>query len=176
MDLLCRVQSVLLIFGLCIYSGLINSQENNQVTPKTAQNMSSCGCNKTPSRFGQSMSIQALHQGMVKIPKGSFMMGEDTLQAKNNEFPKHRVQIKSFWLDEATVTNEQFQQFIKTTGYITIAEKKPDWEELKNQLPENTPKPDDSKLVPASLVFTQPDQPVSLNDYSQWWSWTLAAQ
>ena len=32
---------------------------------------------------------------------------------------------------------------MKATGYITTAERKPEWEELKKQLPEGTPKPDD---------------------------------
>lgn len=175
MDLLDRIQTGVLICGFCLYSGLIHSHENTQLTTKKEQNKTSCGCNKIPSRFGQSSSNQSLHQGMVKIPEGSFMMGGDTFQAKKDEFPKHKVQINSFWMDAAAVTNEQFQQFTKATGYITTAEKKPDWEELKTQLPENTPKPDDSKLVPASLVFTPPNYPVNLNDYSQWWSWTPGA-
>jgi formylglycine-generating enzyme required for sulfatase activity len=58
---------------------------------------------------------------------------------------------------------------------LTTAERKPDWEELKKQLPPDTPKPDESLLVAASLVFTPPAQKVDLNDYSQWWSWVPGA-
>jgi formylglycine-generating enzyme len=64
---------------------------------------------------------------------------------------------------------------VKATGYVTTAERKPDWEELKQQLPPGTPKPPDSVLVAASLVFSPPAQAVALNDYSQWWTWQKGA-
>ncbi|MEO6188620.1 MAG: SUMF1/EgtB/PvdO family nonheme iron enzyme, partial [Ginsengibacter sp.] len=37
------------------------------------------------------------------------------------------------------------------------------------------PKPDESLLVAASLVFANPGHPVSLKDASQWWSWKAGA-
>jgi formylglycine-generating enzyme required for sulfatase activity len=46
---------------------------------------------------------------------------------------------------------------------------------LKKQLPPGTPKPDESLLAPASLVFSQPDHAVALSDYGQWWSWKKGA-
>jgi formylglycine-generating enzyme len=55
------------------------------------------------------------------------------------------------------------------------AERKPDWNELKKQVPPGTPKPDDNLLVAASLVFKQPNGEVALNDYSQWWNRTNGA-
>lgn len=51
----------------------------------------------------------------------------------------------------------------------------PDWEEIKQQLPPGTPRPPDSLLVPASLVFQSPSTPVSLNDYQSWWDWVPGA-
>lgn len=113
--------------------------------------------------------------GMVPIPGGSFMMGADNNQADQDEYPKHKVIVDSFWMDEHEVTNDQFAKFVESTGYITTAERKPDWEELKKQLPPDTPKPDESLLVPASLVFSPPAHKVDLNDYSQWWSWVPGA-
>lgn len=113
--------------------------------------------------------------GMVYIPGGTFMMGGDNSQAGEDEYPKHKVTVDPFYMDEHEVTNVQFAQFVKATGYVTTAEQKPDWEELKKQLPPETPKPDDSQLVPASLVFTPPSHKVDLNDYSQWWSWVPGA-
>ncbi|WP_276361658.1 formylglycine-generating enzyme family protein [Daejeonella sp. H1SJ63] len=113
--------------------------------------------------------------GMVPISGGSFMMGADNDQADQDEYPKHKVIIDSFWMDEHEVTNDQFAKFVESTGYITTAERKPDWEELKKQLPPDTPKPDESLLVPASLVFSPPATKVELNDYSQWWSWVPGA-
>lgn len=113
--------------------------------------------------------------GMVKIPGGTFMMGGDNEQADKDEYPKHKVTVDGFYMDEHEVTNAQFQKFVDATDYVTTAEQKPDWEQLKKQLPPNTPKPDESQLVAASLVFTPPNHPVDLNNYSQWWSWVPGA-
>lgn len=137
--------------------------------------MKHCACQNIPSRFAIDHSAKHLYQGMVQIPTGSFMMGGDNKQARKDELPKHLVVIHPFWLDITQVTNAQFQEFVKATGYVTTAEKKPDWNELKKDLPPGTPKPDDSKLVAASLVFTPPHHAVSLDDYSQWWSWVPGA-
>jgi formylglycine-generating enzyme required for sulfatase activity len=102
-------------------------------------------------------------------------MGGDNDQASSDEFPKHRVAVDSFYMDATEVTNEQFQKFVNATGYITTAERKPDWNELKQTLPPGTPNPPDSVLVAASLVFQQSTGPVDLNDYMQWWSWVPGA-
>ena len=80
-----------------------------------------------------------------------------------------------FWIDPTEVTNGQFQTFVQATGYVTTAERKPDWEELKKQVPPGTPKPPDDVLVAGSLVFAQPNRPVDLRDVSRWWSWTPGA-
>ncbi|HEY1063524.1 MAG TPA: formylglycine-generating enzyme family protein [Daejeonella sp.] len=113
--------------------------------------------------------------GMVSIQGGEFMMGADNDQADKDEYPKHKVILDPFWIDQHEVTNDQFAKFIESTGYVTTAERKPDWEELKKQLPPGTPKPDESLLVAASLVFTPQKQEVDLNDYSQWWAWVPGA-
>jgi formylglycine-generating enzyme required for sulfatase activity len=56
--------------------------------------------------------------------------------------------VDGFWMDDHPVTNAEFAQFVAATGYVTTAEKTPDWEELRKQLPPGTPKPDPSLLVP----------------------------
>ncbi|RDC57974.1 formylglycine-generating enzyme family protein [Pedobacter chinensis] len=112
---------------------------------------------------------------MVWIPAGDFMMGGDNKQASADEFPKHKVRVNGFWIDQTEVTNKQFAAFINATGYQTTAERKPNWEELKRQVPPGTPKPPDSVLVAASLVFKPAKGKVSLNDYSQWWTWQKGA-
>src|SRR5437764_1270013 len=110
--------------------------------------------------------------GMTWIPAGDFMMGTDNdPQARTDESPAHKVHVDGFWMDITEVTNAQFAAFVKATNYVTEAEKKPDWEELKKQVPPGTPKPPDSVLVAGSLVFTPPAQAVSLDDPGQWWSW-----
>jgi len=113
--------------------------------------------------------------GMVWIPAGSFMMGSASKQAFHDEFPRHRVKLDGFWMDKTLVTNDEFGKFVKATGYVTTAEKKPDWNELKKQAPPGTPKPDDKLLVAASLVFTPPNHPVDLQNAGQWWTWRPGA-
>jgi formylglycine-generating enzyme required for sulfatase activity len=113
--------------------------------------------------------------GMSWIEGGEFTIGTDDPRSHPNERPAHRVRVDGFWMDETPVTNAQFRTFVKATGYVTTAEQKPDWEELKKQLPPGTPKPDENLLVPGSLVFTPPDHPVPLNNLANWWSWTPGA-
>jgi formylglycine-generating enzyme required for sulfatase activity len=98
-------------------------------------------------------------------------MGSDELDTYEHERPAHRVKIKGLWMDETEVTNEQFKIFTEATNYITTAERKPAWEELRKQLPPDTPKPPDSVLMPGSLIFHAPAQPVMSNDYTLWWEW-----
>ena len=131
---------------------------------------------KTGSKVNQSEKKKTTnHTGMVWVPGGVFMMGGDNKQASIDEYPKHKVTVSGFWIDVAEVTNKQFAAFVNATHYFTIAERKPNWNELKKQLPPNTPKPNDSVLVAASLVFRQPKKAVELNDYTQWWEWKPGA-
>jgi formylglycine-generating enzyme required for sulfatase activity len=113
--------------------------------------------------------------GMMWVPGGEFLMGSDHKLAQKNERPAHKVQVHGFWMDKTHVTNVQFAAFVKATGYVTTAERKPDWETLKVQVPPGTPKPPESALVPGGMVFVGTDRPVALNDYSQWWAYVPGA-
>lgn len=115
------------------------------------------------------------NQGMVLIPEADFMMGAHDELARPDELPRHRVLLDAFWMDETEVTNGEFKKFVDEKKYVTTAEQKPKWEELKKQLPEGTPKPDDSLLVPGSLVFNPPRGEVSLNNFYEWWLWVQGA-
>jgi formylglycine-generating enzyme len=114
-------------------------------------------------------------KGMVWVPGGDFLMGSDHKLAQKNEGPAHKVRVDGFWMDRTHVTNAQFAEFVKATGYVTTAERKPDWESLRVQLPPGTPKPSDAALVPGAMVFVGTDQPVPLDDYSQWWTYVPGA-
>jgi len=63
--------------------------------------------------------------GMVLLQGGEFFMG--TLCSEgypaDNEGPVRKVKVPSFYMDACAVTNEQFDEFVKATGYITEAEK-----------------------------------------------------
>jgi sulfatase modifying factor 1 len=130
------------------------------------------GCRSTTKKSANQISLPL---EMVLIPSGSFIMGGKSDQAYEDEFPRHEVAISSFFMDETEVTNRAFQQFVHATGYVTVAERAIDWEQMKQQVPLGTPKPPDSVLQAGSLVFRQTDRPVDLNDYSQWWQWTTGA-
>jgi formylglycine-generating enzyme len=113
--------------------------------------------------------------GMAWVPGGEFLMGSDTRQAQANERPAHKVRIHGFWMDRHHVTNAEFRKFVDATGYVTTAEKIPDWETLKVQLPPGTPRPPDSAMVPGAMVFVGTSQPVSLEDFSRWWRYVPGA-
>ena len=113
--------------------------------------------------------------GMRLIPAGRFVMGTDDPNSMANERPAHIVEVHAFYLDTHPVTNAEFRKFVEATGYVTTAERPVDWDELKKQLPPGTPKPDDEKLKPGSIVFTPPDHPVDLREMSNWWTWTTGA-
>src|SRR5690554_664623 len=114
-------------------------------------------------------------ESMVWVAGGDFLMGTDEENVYPAEKPAVKRTVKGFWMDETEVTNQQFKTFIEATGYQTLAEKTPLWEEIKKQLPPDTPKPEGLILKPGSLVFTPPPHPVPTQDISQWWTWVKGA-
>jgi formylglycine-generating enzyme required for sulfatase activity len=112
---------------------------------------------------------------MVWIPGTDFMMGTDNRMTLPNERPAHKVHVTGFWMDRHDVTNAEFSRFVEATGYVTTAEKKPRWEDLKVQLPPGTPEPPGDVMVPGAMVFVGTDAPVSLGDYSKWWRFVPGA-
>lgn len=113
--------------------------------------------------------------GMAWVPGREFLMGSSHKLAQPNEMPAHKVSVSGFWMDVNDVTNAQFRRFVEATGYVTTAEQKPRWEDLKVQLPPGTPRPDDSLLVPGAMVFVGTESEVSLRDYSRWWRYVPGA-
>ena len=113
--------------------------------------------------------------GMVWIPGGEFVMGTARETPYANEQPAHPVRLDGFFMDETEVTNAQFRAFVEATGYVTTAEVTPDWEQMKLQVPPDTPRPPPEKLVPGALVFTSPPGPTPWDDIAQFWSWTPGA-
>jgi formylglycine-generating enzyme required for sulfatase activity len=160
---------------------------NKNGVKKKVTTVKTCCTAAVPNRFGAKPNSKfTVHkeeirpsvknsEGMVWIPGGTFSMGGDNNQARQDEFPKHAVKLDGFFMDATEVTNAQFAKFVAKTGYITTAEKDINWEDLKKQLPSDTPKPEAETLKAASLVFVPTEGEVSLRDYSQWWSWSHGA-
>lgn len=145
-----------------------------------------CGCknqSSTKNGYNQAITKTTLDslianppEGMVWIPGGTFLQGavpQDKMAMKH-EKPQHVVTVDGFFVDITEITNAQFSLFIEETGYMTIAEREIDWELMKKQLPEGTPKPHDSILQPGSLLFKKTKSTVpNLYDFSQWWEWVI---
>jgi formylglycine-generating enzyme required for sulfatase activity len=64
-------------------------------------------------------------EGMIKLDGGAFMMGTESLEAfpADGEGPVRRVTVHGFWMDASPVSNAQFADFIKATGYKTESER-----------------------------------------------------
>lgn len=133
------------------------------------------GCKKPKEK---THTKKPLIEGMVWIEGGVFQMGasENDNMALTHEKPSHTVKVNGFYMDETEVTNKQFSEFIKATGYITTAERPIDWDIIKMQLPPGTQRPHDSILMPGSLLFKKTTESVpNLYDFSQWWKWSIGA-
>lgn len=63
--------------------------------------------------------------GMRRLEGGRFLMGTDGAYGfpADGEGPAHEVVLTPFYIDETTVTNEQFNAFVNATGYRTEAER-----------------------------------------------------
>lgn len=97
-------------------------------------------------------------EDFVFLDGGTFVMGSDE---EPQEAPAHRVQVSPFFLSKTEVTNAQFARFVAATKWVTTAERTPDWEVLRKQLPQGTPEPE---LAAGSMVFT-----------ARQWVWTNGA-
>ena len=102
---------------------------------------------------------------MIPIPAGEFLMGSDRHYPE--EAPVHRVRVDAFWMDRTPVTNSEFRRFVEATGHVTFAEIAPDPKDYPGALPH--------MLHAGSLVFTPPEHPVDLRDWSAWWNFKFRA-
>ncbi len=102
---------------------------------------------------------------MVRLPGGTFRMGSDDHYPE--EAPSHRVTVDGFWIDRTPVTNAAFKRFVKATGHVTMAEKKPRAADYPDALPE--------MLYAGSLVFDPRPDVIDLRDWGQWWNFRAGA-
>ena len=92
----------------------------------------------------------------VGIPDGGHQRMDDAR-------PVHRVYLDGFFMDATEVTNNEFTAFIKSTGYVTVAERKPTRAEFPDAKEED--------LVTGSIVFTPPPGVVPLDNILRWWTY-----
>jgi ergothioneine biosynthesis protein EgtB len=56
---------------------------------------------------------------MVKITAGKFAIGNDGVEALDNERPVHQIFLDTYWIDRHPVTCRQYKQFMTAGGYQT---------------------------------------------------------
>ena len=108
---------------------------------------------------------QLLRPDMIWIQGGAFRMGSDRHYPE--EAPAHNAAVDGFWIDRTPVTNRQFREFVRATGHVTFAEKRPDPRDYPGALPH--------MLYAGSLVFSPPARVANLADWSQWWQFLEGA-
>src|SRR5216684_2656153 len=64
-------------------------------------------------------AISGSTEGMVKLDGGHFLMGTESKEGfpADGEGPVRAVTLNPFYLDISPVTNQQFAEFIRKTGY-----------------------------------------------------------
>lgn len=88
-----------------------------------------CSPNRENSMPSLAPEFARVHQGsnagMKLLPGGEFQMGNERDYGfpDDGEGPVHRVVVAPFWIDETSVTNEQFNAFVNATGYKTDSER-----------------------------------------------------
>jgi formylglycine-generating enzyme len=119
--------------------------------------------------------------GMAWIPGGAFWMGSQ--EGRPDEQPVHQITLDGFWIDKTPVSNEEFARFVGATGYVTVAERRPESKDL--------PGVPLDKLVAGAVVFSPPTlesvnaeraqeglppiRQIPLDDPSLWWRYVPGA-
>lgn len=149
------------------------------IVPK--QNLAAMDCAETANTAAESAFKPTIEnkkkpagkapKGMVWIPGGEFSMGSNVEDESlcslkgvtKDAAPIHRVYVDGYYMDETEVTNEEYEKFVKATGYVTVAEQKPTKEEF--------PTAADEDLVAGSVIFSPTPAAVNLNNFLQWWNY-----
>ncbi|KRB56853.1 formylglycine-generating enzyme family protein [Flavobacterium sp. Root186] len=151
------------------------------ISPKVKVTETALDCHETPNASEPSAFKPTIEnknkptgkapEGMVWIPGGEFSMGSNVADESlcslsgvtKDAAPIHRVYVDGYYMDKTEVTNEEYEKFVKATGYITVAEQKPTKEEFPTAAEED--------LITGSVIFTPTPSAVNLNNFLQWWSY-----
>ncbi len=107
-----------LSFWVCILALLLScslGRKKSEVVSQTAE-----VAKQTP-QAGDVRVREIDGMEMVYVPAGEFEMGSD--QQGSNGHPVHTVYLDGYWIDQHEVSNAQFSEFVKASGYQTDAEK-----------------------------------------------------
>jgi sulfatase modifying factor 1 len=161
--------SYFILAALSIVSCTSGNKSTEQA--KQANTVAVCAAHDIPSRakhIAAAMSISTVTDSegaaMCPIKGGTFMMGTTDFP---DAMPVHQVTVDDFYMDQHEVTNAQFEKFVQSTGYQTVAERPLD--------PKDYPGVPPDQLQPGSAVFTVPKQIKGLQNYLQWWQYVIGA-
>jgi formylglycine-generating enzyme len=166
---------VVVAFGILVVLWTLRRSAVTGMAGSAASRSESAEPSFAPTVVNKVGAPEKAPEGMVWIPGGEFSMGardsmdmnEVGMQATRDSRPIHRVYVDGFFMDKTDVTNAEFARFVKATGYVTVAERKPRAEDFPGAPPEN--------LVAGAVVFSPPDRPVPLTSHYQWWSYVPGA-
>lgn len=65
----------------------------------------------------ESTALPSVGIEWASIPAGSFMMGSPEGEGNDNEHPQHKVELSAFEMSKYLITREQWNAFVKATGY-----------------------------------------------------------
>lgn len=115
--------------------------------------------------------------GMVWVPGGEFTMGRDLggEGVSPYEGPAHKVGVAGFWMDAHEVTNAQFAAFVQATGYVTVAEQKPRFEDFQSVMTREQFDERLGDLPPGGMVFRALPAGTRQVQRDQWWAYINGA-
>ena len=98
-----------------------NHSEDPCCAASRPHSSASVGTGNKPSAIKANDSTE----GMVLLDGGEFLMGteDDVGFPADGEGPIRRVKVDPFYIGECSVTNMQFEQFVRATSYKTEAER-----------------------------------------------------
>lgn len=171
-----RAKTLLTVCGLLATAPLPAAAQGSVLPPPPMPAHDCQAYSGIPAGFGPAKQGVANQAGLVAIAGGRFLMGSD--EGYPEEKPVHPVQVQAFQIDQHEVTNAQFAQFVAATGYVTQAERVPEF-------PSNAQVPEQYRQ-PGSAVFTPPsathdhdhhgghNQHAPTSNYN-WWVWVPGA-
>jgi formylglycine-generating enzyme required for sulfatase activity len=139
---------VVLAFAVCLAAGMIFA------SPAMTAQAVRC---PLPEKSGP-------HPGMVWVPGGELTMGDNVYR---EEGPLKKIKVEGFWMDRHEVTFAQFAEFVRSTKYVTVAERALD--------PRTHPNLPAAMLRPGAMVFVAPNAISNLSDLAQWWRYKPGA-
>ena len=138
------------ILGIAALLGYFAAMDGRQIVSDAPHSQASCS-----KPVGQ--------DDMVWIEGGYFTKGAAEFYPE--EGPPQEMEVAGFWIDRFEVTNARFGAFVSATGYVTVAERRPD--------PKDFPGIDPALLQPGSVVFIMPTD--SAGKLTQWWRFVPGA-